>query len=70
MKINNLDCPATLRHGILTLDDGTDIDLNEVYAVLAELQCELQYAYTAYTTLNEGPPPCLTDAEKLLKEFS
>lgn len=66
MKINELKCPASLEGGILTLDDGTDIDLNEVYGVLADLAI---YAEDA-TLEGDGLPACVTDADKLLEAFS
>lgn len=65
-KLSTLTCPATLDQGVLTLDDGTYIDLNEVYAVMAELR---EYAENA--TLGEDAlPQCVHDADKLLGAFS
>ena len=66
MKINELKCSATLQHGQLVLDDGTYIDLHEVYGVLAELR---EYAVSS-TLEGDDTPDCVFEADKLLAAFS
>ena len=66
MKINELNCSATLQHGQLVLDDGTYIDLHEVYGVLADL---VEYAESS-TLESDDTPDCVAQANTLLDAFS
>lgn len=66
MKIKDLKCPAWLEHGILTLDDGTYINLADVYGVMADL-CE----YAESSTLESDElPACVSEGVRLLDAFS
>lgn len=66
MKISECLCPASLDSGILTLEDGTTIDLQHVFGTLAALS-----DYVANATLDEDElPQCYRDAGVLTEQFS
>jgi len=65
MKISECLCPASLDSGILTLEDGTAIDLQHIYELLAELR---DYAISATMTMEEEPS-CVFAASLILDEF-
>lgn len=64
-KIKELKGSASLEGGILTLEDGTTIDLHRVYSVLDELR---EYADSA-TPDCYPMPNCVLKAYKLLAVF-
>lgn len=66
MKVSEIKCSASIEDGLVTLEDGTTIDLQKVYQLMAELR-----EYAASSTLEgEDTPDCVFEADRLLADFS